>query len=90
MKRTETNLTLPSIEEAVALIQDWAPVGKFCSLFPSIPEPTLRWQLTNRSKNGLEPHVQVIGKQLFISIKGYASWLNRYSEARDQEAREIV
>lgn len=66
--------TPPSTPEAT--IKDWVTVEQFCSAFPNIPEATLRWQLTTRDRNGLAPHVKVIGKQRFISVSGYASWLS--------------
>ncbi|MEH6616520.1 MAG: hypothetical protein V7699_01630 [Porticoccus sp.] len=71
-------MELPT-SEAVASINDWVPINKFCDLFPHIPEKTIRWQLTSRSTNGLEPYVQVIGKQRYISIKGYALWLEQHA-----------
>lgn len=64
-----------AISKAAAFIQDWVTVESFCEQFPNIPKKTLKWQLTTRQQNGLEPHVQVIGKQRYISIKGYAAWL---------------
>ncbi len=68
--------TPSDISEAAASISDWVTVATFCKLFPNIPEKTIRWQLTNRHLNGLSLHVQVIGKQRYISIKGYAAWLS--------------
>lgn len=62
--------------QASANILDWQPVESFQELFPNIPKKTIKWQLTNRSQNGLSPHVQVIGKRLYISISGYSKWLN--------------
>jgi hypothetical protein len=56
-------------------IKDWVTIEQFCSLFPNISEPTVRWQLTSRNRNGLAPHVKVIGKQRYISVTGYANWL---------------
>jgi hypothetical protein len=67
--------------DAAATINDWVTVDEFCERFPNIPEKTLRWQLTSRARNGLSRSVQVIGKQLYISIEGYAAWLRRNSEA---------
>ncbi len=64
-----------SIEEAIDTINDWVTVEEFCTLFPSIPEKTIRWQLTSRQGNGLNPYVQLIGKQRYVSIQGYAAWL---------------
>lgn len=64
-----------NLSEAVSLISDWVTASAFCRQFPNIPEKTLRWQLTNRHQNGLAPYVQVIGKQRFVSIRGYAKWL---------------
>ncbi|WP_372877050.1 hypothetical protein [Spongiibacter marinus] len=58
------------------IINDWLTVESFCERFPNIPEPTLRWQLTTRKRNGLEPHVRVIGKKRYISVSGYAAWLS--------------
>lgn len=74
--RVETH----SLSEAIASIQDWVTVEQFCALFPNIPEKTIRWQLTTRHRNGLCPHVQVIGKQRYISIKGYATWIKESTE----------
>ncbi len=62
--------------EAQDTIRDWVTVEEFCERFPNIPEKTIRWQLTSRQRNGLAQHVQVIGKRLFLSIRGYAQWLN--------------
>ena len=62
-------------DAAASVIRDWVTVDEFCEIFPNIPEKTLRWQLTNRTKNGLHPFVQVIGRRRYISIKGYATWL---------------
>jgi hypothetical protein len=64
-----------SIEEAIDTINDWVTVEEFCTLFPNIPEKTIRWQLTSRQGNGLNPCVQLIGKQRYVSIQGYAAWL---------------
>jgi len=73
----KTELETPkSLSEARDIIRDWVTVEEFCELFPNIPEKTIRWQLTSRYRNGLASHVQVIGKRLFISIDGYAYWLN--------------
>jgi hypothetical protein len=66
-----------TLQAAVANIQDWVTATEFCQKFPNIPEKTLNWQLTCRHKNGLAPYVQVIGKQRFISMQGYAKWLQR-------------
>jgi len=62
--------------QQTANILDWQSVESFLKLFPNIPEKTIRWQLSNRHANGLAPHIQKIGKQLYISISGYSSWLN--------------
>lgn len=67
----------PSVNEALSQINDWQPVARFCELCPDIPEQTIKWQLTQRHTNGLAPYVRVIGKQRFISITGYAQWLNK-------------
>ena len=64
-----------SLKNAISAIEDWVATEKFCERFPNIPEKTLRWQLTSRHRNGLAQHVQVIGKKRFISIRGYAHWL---------------
>lgn len=64
------------LSEAVATIKDWVTIEEFCSLFPNIPAKTIRWQLTTRQTNGLHPYVQVIGKRRYVSIQGYATWLN--------------
>ena len=61
--------------DALNKINDWQPVSRFCELCPEIPEKTIRWQLTQRHRNGLAPHVKVIGKQRYISVSGYAAWL---------------
>jgi hypothetical protein len=68
-----------SVSEAVATIKDWVTVDTFCTQFTNIPKKTIRWQLTLRHSNGLEPYVQVIGKQRYISIRGYAEWLKHQS-----------
>ena len=65
-----------SHSHAVSSIKDWVTVEEFCSLFPNIPEKTIKWQLTTRQQNGLNPHVQVLGKRRYISIQGYAAWLD--------------
>jgi len=65
-----------SIAEAASTIKDWVTVEEFCTRFPNIPEKTIRWQLTCRHNNGLGIHVRLIGKRRFISIHGYASWLD--------------
>jgi hypothetical protein len=69
-----------NLSEAIAVIKDWVTVDEFCSLFPNIPEKTIRWQLTTRQRNGLYRYVQVIGKQRYISIQGYANWLQENAE----------
>lgn len=71
-----------NIQEAAAAIEDWVTAEVFCKRFPNIPEKTVRWQLTTRHRNGLERYVQVIGKKRFISIRGYARWLE---ESHGQE-----
>ena len=77
------NVVGPEIEAAASVIRDWVTIDDFCEEFSNIPEKTLRWQLTNRMRNGLHPHVQVIGKRRYISIKGYAKWLeNNAGEVR--------
>lgn len=68
-------------EEAISFIKDWVTVEEFCELFPNIPEKTIKWQLTARQQNGLEPYVQVIGKRRYISIQGYAAWLDANASA---------
>ena len=65
------------VEKASSQILDWQPVEAFKDLFPNIPEKTIRWQLTSRHTNGLAPNVQLIGKQLYISVNGYSEWLNQ-------------
>lgn len=70
--------------EAGAVIEDWVTAEVFCERFPNIPEKTVRWQLTTRHRNGLNQYVQVIGKKRFISIKGYAKWL------QDDRGQELV
>lgn len=77
MQLAISHQTQPSIDEAAASIQDWVIIDAFCNQFPNIPEKTIRWQLTSRSTNGLEPYVQIIGKQRYISIRGYAIWLQK-------------
>ncbi len=72
LRRTDYS---PSIEEAIDTINDWVPVEEFCALFPNIPEKTIKWQLTSRQRNGLSQYVQLIGKQRYVSIQGYAIWL---------------
>ncbi|WP_123182517.1 hypothetical protein [Zhongshania marina] len=66
---------LSKTPSAPDIIKDWRTIEQFCAEFTNIPEPTLRWQLTQRHRNGLAPHVRMIGKQRFISISGYAGWL---------------
>lgn len=63
------------LQQAEQLINDYQPVPEFCERFPHIPKKTILWQLTQRHKNGLAPHVRLIGKQRYISISGYAEWL---------------
>ena len=58
-------------------IRDWVTIEDFCKLFPNIPEKTIRWQMTSRNKNGLASAVQVIGRQLLISVERYSYWLNQ-------------
>jgi hypothetical protein len=82
MQLAISHQTQTSIDEAAASIQDWITVDDFCQQFSNIPKKTLKWQLTTRDRNGLSPHVQVIGKRRYISIKGYASWLKE--NAREQ------
>lgn len=65
------------VSKASAAILDWVTVEEFCQRFPNFPEKTIRWQLTSRAHNGLAPYVQLIGKTRYISITGYATWLNR-------------
>jgi len=72
---------LSSTEDASASIKNWVVPETFCKLHPNIPEKTLNWQLTKRHRNGLDKHVQIIGKKRFISIKGYAAWLDKNQEA---------
>jgi len=72
---TQLATTTPSVTAAITQINDWQTVTRFCELCPDIPEKTIRWQLTQRHQNGLAPHVRLIGKQRYISITGYASWL---------------
>lgn len=66
-----------SSTKAITAIKDWVTVEKFCTEFTNIPEKTIKWQLTMRDRNGLSPHVQVIGKRRYISIQGYAEWLEQ-------------
>lgn len=75
MPNTTTEVESQSLSMAIATIKNWVTVEEFCTLFPNIPEKTLRWQLTTRQSNGLYPYVQVIGKKRYISIQGYATWL---------------
>ncbi len=63
------------IQLAEEYINDYLPVPIFCERFQHIPQKTVQWQLTQRRKNGLAPHVRIIGKQRYISISGYADWL---------------
>ena len=76
MNNPTTNKDSSSSIDAVTTIKDWIPVEEFCARFPNIPEKTIRWQLTCRHNNGLGIHVRLIGKRRFISIHGYASWLD--------------
>ena len=73
------NQAVPSqhdaLTQAIATIEDLVPTETFCRKFPNIPENTLKWQQTCRHKNGLAEHVKIIGKRRFISIRGYARWL---------------
>ena len=61
--------------DAASTIQDWVTAEEFCTLFPNIPKKTIKWQLTTRKSNGLGRYVQIIGKQRYLSIQGYAAWL---------------
>jgi len=62
-------------------IEDWIPESEFLARYPHIAAPTLRWQLTNRRNNGLAPHVQLIGRRRYISLKGYGLWLTLRAQA---------
>ena len=84
MKKTEIIDHQNSAIEAAATINDWVTIDAFCGLFPNIPKKTLRWQLTSRQRNGLDPHIQIIGKQRYISIRGYAKWLDYQGSRTDQ------
>ena len=74
MKRSETEIS--SVSEASAVILDWVDADTFHEKFPHIQLKSLKWQLDKRFENGLAPYVQVIGKKRYISITGYAQWLN--------------
>lgn len=68
---------------AAATIDDWITLDAFSKRFPNIPEKTIRWQLTSRHQNGLSPYIQIIGKQRYISVQGYATWLTLSAGSAD-------
>ena len=84
MTNNFTSQNQADISEAASVIKDWVTVEEFCAEFPNIPKKTIKWQLTSRSNNGLEPYVQVIGKQRYISIRGYAIWLKQHAASANQ------
>jgi len=85
----DSNPTYPATK-AESTIRDWVTVEQFCSLLPNIPEKAVKWQLTCRHKNGLGTHIRLIGKQRFISISGYASWLAGDIDSRTSHQQRVT
>ena len=59
--------TLPSPE--------WATAKQLSKLEPAFTEPSIRWLIFNSQRNGLDPHLQRIGRKRLVNIAGFRAWI---------------
>jgi len=63
----------------------WLTPDQLAKRFKYLTPRSLAWQLNNRVRNGLAPHVRIKPGRRLINARGYAAWVRSKTGTTDNE-----